>query len=98
MSNIKVISPDHTQSDGILVGNTGDKIAFAGATPVVRPVGAAQAAVVASSTDATMAGAANLAAVQVEGEKIGDDVRACIVLVNKLRTDLIALGLIKGAA
>lgn len=43
MSAIKTIAADHTNADGLLIGATGGKIAFNGATPVVQAVGAGQA-------------------------------------------------------
>jgi len=58
---------------------------------------AAQAAVTATSTNGTAAGAADLAALKAEAEKIGDDVRAVIDLANALRTALLTVGIIKGA-
>lgn len=72
MSAIKTISADHVNTDGLLVGITGGKLAFNGATPVIQPVGAGQA--------------------------IPTDLPSCIVWITKVRLDLIALGLIKGAA
>jgi hypothetical protein len=99
MSAIKIIDAGGSHPDGLLLGQTGEKVALFGAAPVVQPVGATQAAVTATSTNGTAgAASADLAALAAEAEKIGDDVRATIILVNKLRTDLIALGLIKGAA
>lgn len=98
MAKIKIIQAGPTHPDGVQLGETGEKIGFAGADPVVRPVGATQAAIVATSTDGTAAAAADLAALKTETEKIGDDVRATIALANKLRADLVSLGLIKGAA
>lgn len=61
------------------------KIGFWGATAVVRPVGAAQAAV---------AGTAGAAYTATEQTLIND----LKTLVNQLRADLVTVGLIKGAA
>ena len=58
---------------------------------------ATQAAVTATSTNGTAAGAADLAALKTEAEKIGDDVRANIDLTNAIRSALITVGIIKGA-
>lgn len=81
------------------IGVTGGKLGFLGATPIVRRVGASGAAVTATSTDGTAAAAAaDIAALAAEAEKIGDDARAAIVLVNELRATLVAFGLHKGAA
>jgi hypothetical protein len=99
MANIKTIEAGGVHADGVLIGLTGEKIGFAGATPVVQVVGAAQAAVTATSTNGVAAAAAaDLAALAAEAEKIGDDARAAVVLVNALRAALVSLGLIKGAA
>lgn len=99
MAKKLIISQPPTHPDGIQVGeNTTDKLGFLGTEPIVRPSGAAQAAVVATSTDGTAAAAADLAALKAEAELIGDDVRALIAAHNALRTALVNLGLIKGAA
>lgn len=92
MSAIKTIDAGGSHADGLLIGQTGEKLAFLGATPIVQRVGAAQAAVTATSTNGTAAAAipgaltstdgtaaaaaADLAALAAEAEKIGDDVRA----------------------
>jgi hypothetical protein len=77
-----------------------DGCSFFGATPIsTQPASAAQAAVTATSTNGVAAAAsADLAALAAEAEKIGDDARAAIVLVNRIRLDLVSWGLIKGAA
>lgn len=72
MSAIRKLWAGHTHPDGTQVGNTGEKLGFLGAAPVVQPVGAGQA--------------------------IPTDLASCIVFNTKIRADLIALGLIKGAA
>lgn len=78
---------------------TAQKLAFHNSTPVIQRAGAAQGSVTATSTDGTAAAAsADLAALAAEAEKIGDDVRATIVLANELRAALVEKGLIKGAA
>jgi len=94
------LSTARPTDDGYKIGEAvTDKIGLYGVTPVVQPSGAAQAEVTATSTNGTAAAAsASLANLAAEAEKIGDDARAAIVLLNKLRTDLIALGIIKGAA
>jgi len=58
---------------------------------------ASLAAVTATSTNGTAAGAADLAALKVEAEKIGDDVRANIVLSNAILAALSQLGITKSA-
>jgi hypothetical protein len=88
-----------TGKKGTIVGNTVSKLlGFFGKAPIARPSGATQAAVTATSTNGVAGAAADLTALKAESEKIGDDVRAAIVLANQLRADLVALGLIKGAA
>jgi hypothetical protein len=88
-----------THPDGQVIGAAASsKVALHGATPVVQRAGAAQAAVVATSTDGVAAAAADLAALKAEAEKIGDDVRATITLANELRAALVQKGIIKGAA
>ncbi len=76
MSAIRKFHAGHTHADGVQVGDTGEKLGFLGAAPVVRPVGAGQAAAAGGAT--------------VDAE--------CRTLANALRTALIDLGLIKGAA
>lgn len=99
MANIKTIEAGGVHADGISIGQTGEKLGVLGATPIVQRVGAAQAAVTATSTNGVAAAAAaDLAALAAEAEKIGDDARAAVVLVNELRAALVAFGWIKGAA
>jgi hypothetical protein len=73
---------------GYVVGQsaTADKIGFYGATPIVQPTSAAQAAVV--TTAATSTTPFGFSEAQAN---------AIVTLVNRLRTDLISLGLIKGS-
>lgn len=86
-------------SDGYLVGEAvTDKIGLYGVTPVAQRASALQAAVTDGTTDGTAGAAADLAALKAEAELIGDTLRATVILVNRLRLDLIALGAIKGAA
>ena len=73
--------------DGVVLGQSStDKIGFYGlATPIVQPSGSGQAAYVKTTTTTTTTTALTV------------DITALGVLVNKLRTDLVALGLIAGA-
>lgn len=87
-------------SDGIILGqSTTDKIGFYGlATAIVQPSGAAQAAVATStittaSTTTTPAGYATT----TQADNIAAQVVLLRTLVNKIRTDLVALNLIAGA-
>ena len=99
MANKLIIKQAPNQDDGIQIAETtAEKIGFHGVAPTAQRAGAAQAAVVPTSTDGTAGAAADLAALKAEAEKIGDDVRAAIVLLNELRAAAVAKGLIKGAA
>lgn len=76
-----------------------------GVTPVTtQPHAAAQAAVTVTSAQVSTAAATDLTtaqalanALKTQGNAEQVDIAALTVLVNQLRTDLIALGLIKGA-
>lgn len=89
-------------SAGYKVGTAAtQKVGFFGATPVVQPSGAAEGAL----TDSTGGSTANATLAAVGATNSGD-VSATInanfaktaVLLNKLRAELVALGLIKGSA
>jgi len=92
--------------DGYKLGEAvTDKIGLYGVTPVVQPLGATQAVVAATgpaNATATPTDTASLItsvnALKAQGNALVVDVAALIVLANKLRADLIALGAIKGAA
>jgi len=73
--------------DGTRLGQSStDKIGFYGlATPIVRPSGASQAAATNTTTTTSTTTA------------LTTDLDAVRVLVNKIRTDLVALGLIAGS-
>ena len=73
--------------DGAYLGqDSSDKIGFYGTTPVAQPASASQAA--ASATTTTTATTTALET----------DLDAVRVLVNQLRSELVTLGIIKGAA
>lgn len=76
--------------DGTTLGqdSTTDKIGFYGATPVVQPSGSSQAAV--STTAATTT--------TPWGFTTSTQANAIVTLVNKMRADLVTLGLIKGSS
>lgn len=85
--------------NGLLVGEAvTDKVGLYGVTPVVQLASALQAAVSDGTTNGACSSAADLTALKTETELMGDALRAAIVLINRLRTDLIALGAIKGSA
>lgn len=88
MSSIKVIEAGGTHGDGIQLGETGEKLGILGATPVVRRVGADQAAVVTTTaTNSSPYGYATQA-----------QANAIVTLVNEIRAALVAVGIIKGSA
>lgn len=97
--------------DGTQIQKDGGKLGFYGlATPIVQPSGASQAAVTitavtAVATTATITTAAHGFATGTHGDavvkrvaQLRTDMVAMGTLVNKLRTDLDALNLIKGGA
>lgn len=87
MSAIKTIEAGGSHADGILIGQTGEKLGFLGAAPIVQRVGAAQAAV--ATTAATSTTPFGYAEAQAN---------AIVTLLNEIRAALVAVGIIKGAA
>jgi hypothetical protein len=102
-------------TNGTTFGATGDKLAFYGGTPIVRPAHADQAAAAAqtqqdltdssggtaSTTLASISDTATKNAVASLAARLAEvkaDVAAVRVLVNRVRTDLVALNAIKGSA
>lgn len=79
---------------GLSVGASGDKLAFNGATPVVKRVGAAGAAI----TAVALTGAAGANPTQAEYATVVARLNEATTLVNELQATLVALGLHKGAA
>lgn len=81
-------------SDGTVMGyDTGEKIGFFG-TVASYPTGASQAAVRTTALNTTATETTNTT---VHGN-IVSDLNAVKTLVNKLRSDLVAVGLIKGSS
>lgn len=80
------------KSSGGWMGGQGssssDFVGFYGTTPIVQPSGAAQAAVSATAATTTTPW----------GFSTSTQADAIVTLVNKIRTDLVALGLLKGSA
>lgn len=81
------------------------KVGFFGATPVVQPSGASEAAVVQTSVANNTTAAVDLAtsealanACKTQGNALVVDVAALVAEVNALRAALVALGLVKGGA
>lgn len=87
MANIKTIEAGGAHPDGVQIGQTGEKLAFLGADPIVRRVGAAGAAV--ATTAATSSTPFGFSEAQAN---------AIVALVNELRATMVAVGLHKGAA
>ena len=98
---------------GIVIGVTsGAKVGFFGAAPVVRPVGAAQAAAGTATTVGANTGTAGAglsligdttavnqaAALMNDLKALQEDIAALTTLANGLRTALVNVGIIKGAA
>jgi len=87
-------------------GSSTARIGFWGATPVVQPSGANQAAVTLGNTDGEIAGLtisdpptqAEVQALRDACEELADDVRALSALVHALRGALVAVGVVKGGA
>lgn len=81
---------DKGNDDGTCLGQSAtEKISFYGATTIVQPSGAGQA-VISSDLTALATGAAVSTCVSA--------INAINVLLLKIRTDLVALGLVKGSA
>ena len=90
-----------TKSDGTLLGaSSSDYIGFYGlATPIVQPSGATQAAVTVSTiTTASQTTTPYGFATATQADNLTATVANTVTLVNKLRADLVALGLLKGSA
>lgn len=79
---------------GLSVGTSGGKLAFNGATPIVKRVGAAGAAIPAVA----LTGAAGANPTQAEYATVVARLNQATTLVNELQATLVALGLHKGAA
>ena len=90
----------------VIGGAASQKIGFWGATPVVQPSGADQAAVTLGNVDGEIGGLtisdpptqAEVQALRDKGEELADDVRALAALVQALRGALVTVGVVKGGA
>lgn len=98
---------DAAGSTGLRIGGAAtDKQAFWGATPVVQPAHANQAAVTKTSSSAAITALtysatvvqAEAQALNAEVVKLANDVAALVTLVNQLRSDHVTTGIIKGSA
>ena len=87
-------------------GGASARIGFWGATPVVQPSGADQAAVTLANTDGAIGGLlisdpptqAEVQALRDKTEELADDVRALSGLIHALRAALVSAGVVKGGA
>lgn len=85
--------------DGIDYGQSAtDLVGFYGVTPVVQPTSASQAAIT-NSAGGTASATTGLQALTASYNStlLANSFATVVVLVNKLRADLVALGLIKGS-
>lgn len=74
--------------DGTVLGyNSSEKVAFWGATATTRPSGAGQAAVASTAPTST----------NPYGFTTSTQAAAIVTLVNQMRSDLVALGLLNGS-
>lgn len=100
-------------STGTKIGTaTAQKLGFWNATPVVQPSSASQAALAAPTTVGTNTGTAaaglsligdtstinQASALMNDFASLRRDIAAAFTLINQLRSDLVAVGIIKGAA
>lgn len=87
------------RGDGIVVNRSGEPMGFYGATPAAQPSGSAQATITDSSggTANSATGVAALTATY-NSTIIANALATIIAQTNKLRADLVTLGLIKGSA
>jgi hypothetical protein len=89
-----------------VVGATGGKLGFYGATPVVQPAGADQDDVGLANTDGEIGGLtisnpptqAEVQALRDKCEELADDVRNLSVLIHAIRTAAVDTGLIRGTS
>jgi len=82
---------------GSWIGCVGEKLAFYGATPIVKPTSANEAAVPTTAIDALVTSTATEADISTTVNLVITQVAAQTVLLNQLRSDLVSLGLIAGA-
>ena len=78
----------YNSPSGAMVGSSAsEKVGFFGITPAAQPTSASQAAV---ATDAATTGAATYGFTSAQANGI-------VTLLNRIRADLVTLGLIKGS-
>jgi hypothetical protein len=85
-------------ADGVKVGQSAaDLVGFYGFTPIVQPAATAQSAVASTAITAITAGE-TLVGVATQVAALNPRIEAMRVLQHQIRSDLIALGLLKGSA
>lgn len=101
MSVLKRIKYFGAHPRGLLVGGASDLISFYGATPVAQPASANQSAAPTTAiTTAMIATTTNHYgfATTTQGNDLVAVVARLVTLVNQMRSDLVALGILKGSA
>lgn len=87
MKRMRIIRPEHTHSDGLLIcASPQEKLGFHGTIPTIQRAGSAQEKLVSNLT------------AQSSVSEIADEVKALTALANELRDALVEKGLIKGSA
>lgn len=86
--------------DGYQVGQSAtDLVGFYGVTPVVQPTSASQAALTITSGYGTASATSGLQPLtsSYNSAIIANGIASIVVLVNKIRADLVTLGILKGS-
>lgn len=98
MASKKIITGGGTHGDGVQLGEAAtDKVGLWGATPVVQPSGATQAAITDSSGGTASDTIADVPASYNEAQ-LANAFATLAAKYNALRTALVAAGIIKGSA
>lgn len=85
------------RGDGVVVNRTGEAVGFYGATPAAKPAATAQSAV-ATTAITTLVTTPTATDIAVAVNSLISRQSAAVTLINQLRSDLVTLGLITGAA
>lgn len=87
-----------SKGQGVSVGQSAsDQVGFYGETPVIQPAATAQSAV-ATTAITTLATTPTYTDIAIAVNSLIARNSAAVTLVNRLRADLVTLGLINGAA
>lgn len=97
MATMRIIDAGGLFPDGVQVAQTGEKLGFLGATPVVQPASADQAAITDSSSGTADGTVAAISGSGADAD-INNNFAEVVTLLNQIRGDLVTLGLIKGSA